>query len=88
MKFTLLLLHYYRSNVLIMNDDKTEILVMENTYNRGIEITASNGRIVFNTPQITILGICINANNNMSSQLTNTYRSTMYRFHTLEQVLE
>ena len=53
-------MEFYSSNSMKLNDDKTMILILKETYSRKINIAATNGKIISNSAQIKILGVYIN----------------------------
>lgn len=87
-KYVIFLLFYYGSNILKLNDDKTDILIMNSQYRRPISIMTSNNKIIFNAPQIRILGIFSNDSNNMSSQKSFISRNMMYKLSKFKPALE
>ena len=86
-RYLRLLLYYYGSNLLKLNDQKTEILVLSSLYQQVISITTSTGEIVTNSAQIKILGVNLNAANDLSTQVSKMYSAAMYRYHKMRPAL-
>ena len=87
-KFLLLLIEYYGSNRMKLNDEKTTLLIMKEQFQRKISITATNNSIIYNTAQTKILGVYINSKNDMMSHLRIARSRSLLRAREIAPVLE
>ena len=60
---------------------------MNPVYRRSINITLGSGKTIFNTKQIKILGLFVNAKNDMSKQLSFIISNTMFRLRSYKEIL-
>ena len=87
-KFNLLLLHYYGSNKLKLNDQKLQIMVLKGRFQRMISIKAEDGTIVWNVAQIKILDIHVNPQNDMMTNITRARATAMHRMSQLMPIVK
>ena len=87
-KFNLLLVYYYGSNRLKLNDGKTVVILMKNKFKKELSFTASNGELIWNKAQIKILGIYVNPMNHMETNITRLRSAAFGRLCQLKPILE
>ena len=68
-RFIKLLLHYYGSNQLKLNDKPSGIMIMKKKFKKEISFQAENKDKVWNVAQIKVLGVMINPQNNMTTNI-------------------
>ena len=83
-----LLIHYYRANRLKLNNKKTMIMIMKNNFKKEISIQASNGKIIYNQAQIKVLGIWMNPQNSMTTNIMKARAISLNRLTQLKPILE
>ena len=73
--------HFYGANRLKLNDEKTCILIMKSKFNKKTFFRTNDGQEVTNSAQIKVLGMYLNGNGNLHTNISKIRSTAKKRLH-------